>query len=152
MLDPLSSKPKETKPLVSNRPSRLVKPYSPEPQVRVLLASKPALLDEATSRRIARGKTSIEGRIDLHGMTQDEAHNTLFHFLDRAYVSGKRTVLVITGKGVRGEGVLKQVVPRWLSEPLFRERVIGYRESHITHGGSGALYVRLRNKRREDAR
>ena len=152
MLDSDNPKPAATKPVVQNRPTRLVRPYSPEPQIRVSLASKPALLDEATSRRIARGKTSIDARIDLHGMTQDEAHNTLFHFLDRAYASGMRTVLVITGKGARGEGVLKQVVPRWLSEPLFRERVIGYRESHITHGGSGALYVRLRNKRREENR
>ncbi len=131
------------------RPERLVRPYAPEPAIRVSLASKPPVLDETTSRKIARGKTSIDGRIDLHGLTQVEAYNRLFHFLDSAYASGKRTVLVITGKGSRGEGILKQAVPRWLSEPMFKSKVIGFHESHITHGGAGALYVRLRNQNRE---
>ena len=132
----------------STKVTRVVRPYSPEPKVGITLASKPDLLDDATSRKIARGKTSIDAKLDLHGMTQDEAYGTLFRFIDHAYASGKRTVLIITGKGSRGEGVLKQSVPRWLSEPWCRERVIGYRESHISHGGSGALYVRLRNQNR----
>jgi len=138
-----------SEPVPLARPERLVRPYSPEPAIRVSLASKPPVLDEATHRKIARGKTSIDGRIDLHGMTQIEAYNTLFHFLDLAFSSGKRTVLVITGKGTRGEGILRQAVPRWLSEPMFKSKVIGFHESHISHGGSGALYVRIRNPNRE---
>ncbi|MEM7290003.1 MAG: Smr/MutS family protein [Pseudomonadota bacterium] len=130
------------------RATRIVKPYISEPEITVSLASKPPRLDEATARKIARGKTSIDGRIDLHGMTQVDAQNRLFHFIEAAFAANRRTVLVITGKGVRSEGVLKQAVPRWLSEPIFREKVIGYREAHITHGGSGALYVRLRNANR----
>lgn len=149
MLDIETSKPALSK---SSGPKRIVKPYSPEPGIKVSMASRPPLLDESTSKRIARGKTSIDGRIDLHGMTQDEAHHRLYHFIDHAYSSGKRTVLVITGKGLRGEGILKQAVPRWLSEPHFRDRVIGFHEAHLTHGGSGALYVRLRNRKRGQAR
>ncbi|MDJ0614336.1 MAG: Smr/MutS family protein [Rhizobiaceae bacterium] len=133
----------------ASRPARVVKPYSPEPAIRVSLAAKPPILDDVTNRKIARGKTSIDGRIDLHGMTQNEAYNSLFHFVENAHLNGKRTVLVITGKGIRGEGILKQAVPRWLSEPIFKNKVIGFHEAHITHGGSGALYVRLRNKNRE---
>lgn len=132
----------------ASRPTRIVKPYVPEPEIRVSLASRPPLLDETTTRKIARGRTSIDGRIDLHGLTQSEAHNRLYQFVEAAFANDKRTVLVITGKGARGEGILRQAVPRWLSEPLFREKVIGFRESHITHGGSGALYVRLRNRKR----
>lgn len=138
-----------TKPAPDFRAKKTVKPYAPEPIIRISLASKPPILDEATNRKIARGRTSIEGKIDLHGMTQIEAYNRLFHFLDSAYLAGKRTVLVITGKGVRGEGILKQAVPRWLSEPMFKSKVIGFHDAHVTHGGTGALYVRLRNQNRE---
>ena len=128
---------------------RTVKPYVPEPTIRVSLASKPPILDKPTNRKIARGRTPIDGRIDLHGMTQIEAYNRLFQFLDSAFAAGKRTVLVITGKGTRGEGILKQAVPRWLSEPMFKSKVIGFHEAHVAHGGNGALYVRLRNQNRE---
>ena len=125
-------------------PTRIVRPYRPEQAARVSLISKPAVLDQSTTRKIAKGRTSIEGRLDLHGLTQNEAYSKLYSFLETARFSGKRTVLVITGKGVRGEGILRHAVPRWLSEPAFRAITTGYHEAHITHGGSGALYVRLR--------
>lgn len=124
---------------------RIIRPYAPEPVLTVSLAPKPSLLDQSVTRKIAKGRTGLEGRIDLHGMTQAEAHSRLFRFLESAYQQGKRTILVITGKGVRGEGILRQAVPRWLSEPEFRKYANGYHEAHVTHGGGGALYVRLRN-------
>ena len=124
---------------------RIIRPYSPEPVISVSLAPPPSLLDQSVTRKIVKGRTRIEGRIDLHGMTQSEAHSRLLRFLESSYQQGRRTILVITGKGVRGEGVLRQAVPRWLSEPEFRKYASGYHEAHVTHGGGGALYVRLRN-------
>lgn len=134
-------------PTPARRPDlpRIVRPHLPdEPLVTINRSAKLPVLDEPTAKKIAKGKLSIEGRIDLHGMTQEEAHSRLFRFVEGAHLAGKRTVLVITGKGVRGEGVLKQAVPRWLAEPVFRKRVIGFREAHVSHGGSGALYLRIR--------
>lgn len=131
---------------------RIIRPYKPEPVVTVSLAPKPSLLDQSVTRKIAKGRTGIEGRIDLHGMTQSEAHSRLFRFLENSYQQGRRTILVITGKGVRGEGILKHAVPRWLSEPEFRKYVGGYHEAHVTHGGGGALYVRLRNSVRASSK
>lgn len=128
--------------------SRVVRPYAPEPSVTVSLAPKPALLDQSVTRKIAKGRTGIEARIDLHGMTQSEAHSRLYRFLETSYQIGRRTVLVITGKGTRGEGILRQAVPRWLCEPEFRKYTTGYHEAHVTHGGGGALYIRLRNSER----
>lgn len=125
--------------------SRIIRPYSSEPTITISLASKPSLLDQSVTRKIAKGKTGIDGRIDLHGMIQTEAHSSLFRFLENSYLMGRRTVLVITGKGTRGEGILKQAVPRWLSEPEFRKYISGYHDAHVTHGGGGALYIRLRN-------
>ena len=112
-------------------------------------SSPPALapLDRKTKSRIARGNREIDARIDLHGHTQAEAHDALIRFLRRARDKGASVVLVITGKGTRGDGVLKRQVPMWLSLPEFREWVVGFDDAAIGHGGEGALYVRVRKKR-----
>ena len=101
--------------------------------------------------RVARGKEAIDGRLDLHGLTQSEAHTALLRFLRAATARDARLVLVITGKGGRGEGergVLKRQVPQWLSLPEFRALVIGFEQAHVAHGGEGALYIRVRRTRR----
>ena len=80
-------------------------------------------------QRIARGRQEIDGRLDLHGMTQAEAHDALFSYLRGRQARGARLVLVITGKGVgagEGRGVLKRMVPLWLALPEFRDLVIGF--------------------------
>ena len=135
------------KPTPVKTQTRIIKPWVPErPSVSPVVNEKhlPRLLDDKTTRKIAKGRLELEGRIDLHGMTQAQAHTRLYSFLDSARKSGKRTVLVITGKGKLGEGILRSAVPRWLEEERFRKLVTGYRESHRSHGGDGALYVRVR--------
>ena len=102
--------------------------------------------------RVARGTIEIEGRLDLHGYKLVEAKDRLLHFLERAQAYGKSLVLVITGKGSfapKGaeRGVLKREVPMWLSQPDFRLLVIGFEEAASTHGGAGALYIRVRKRR-----
>lgn len=103
-------------------------------------------LDEPTRNKLAKGRLEITGRIDLHGLTQDEAHGLLLSFVRRAYDSGQRYVLVITGKGTLGEGVLKRAVPKWFSTPPFRSFVGSFEDAARHHGGHGALYVRLRKR------
>jgi DNA-nicking Smr family endonuclease len=103
-------------------------------------------------QRVARGKEAIDARLDLHGLTQAQAHSALLHFLRDASTRGARLVLVITGKGTRNEGqgergVLRRQVPQWLGLPEFRVFVIGFEDAHVAHGGEGALYLRLRRAR-----
>jgi DNA-nicking Smr family endonuclease len=107
-------------------------------------------LDRQTLTKLTREKLPIEGRVDLHGMTQGEAHGLLLSFLQRAHAGGVRYVLVITGKGSGsgGEGILRRAVPAWLTTPLFRPFVSGYDHAARGHGGFGALYVRLRRRDR----
>jgi DNA-nicking Smr family endonuclease len=112
-----------------------------------------APLDKRQKQRVARGRDAIDAKIDLHGMTQSEAHNALLRFVRRAQTNGARLVLVVTGKGIsvrdaeRERGVLRRQVPLWLALPEFRPFIVGFDEAHVTHGGQGALYVRLRKIR-----
>lgn len=100
--------------------------------------------------RVARGRETIDARIDLHGLTQAQAHSALLHFLRNAQTRDARLVLIITGKGGRGDserGVLRRQVPHWLELPEFRTYVVGYEDAGVRHGGEGALYVRVRRTR-----
>ncbi|MDQ6434174.1 Smr/MutS family protein [Mesorhizobium sp. LHD-90] len=110
------------------------------------LAQNP--LDRQTHDKLAAGRLQIEGRVDLHGMTQEEAYGLLLSFLGRAYSNGIRYVLVITGKGSAsgGDGVLRRAVPGWLATAPFRLMVSSHDPAARHHGGGGALYVRLRRK------
>jgi DNA-nicking Smr family endonuclease len=139
---PKFSKPAHTK-KVAHAVAAL--PKAPPPQ--------PTQLGRRMKQRVARGKDKIDARLDLHGYTQHDAHAALLRFLRSAHDCDARLVLVITGKGRGGEvGVLRRQVPQWLGLPEFRALVIGFEDAHITHGGEGALYVRVRRTPRPNAR
>lgn len=105
-------------------------------------------VDRRTAQRLHRGRMEIDGRIDLHGMTQAEAHDALADFMDKAEARGWRCVLVITGKGTGpGGGVLRSAVPRWLNLAPQRGRILSFGVAQPKHGGDGALYVLLRRRR-----
>lgn len=105
-------------------------------------------LDRPTHDKLAKGRLPIEGKVDLHGLTQSEAHALLLAFLHRAYAEGRRHVLVVTGKGSSfgSDGVLRRAVPAWLATPSFRSIVGSHETAARGHGGGGALYVRLRRQ------
>jgi DNA-nicking Smr family endonuclease len=110
-------------------------------------------LERRMRQRVTRGRTPVDGVIDLHGMRQDEAHRALLSFVHRKHHEGATLVIVITGKGsgtdsAEGErGVLRRMVPHWLADPGLRRCILGYEEAAQHHGGGGALYVRIRRAR-----
>jgi DNA-nicking Smr family endonuclease len=110
--------------------------------------ASPAAIDVRTRGRIAKGRVTLDARIDLHGLTQAEAHGLLLSFLHRAHAADLRHVLVITGKGSApmSEGVLRRAVPAWFATAPFRPLVSGHSAASRQHGGEGALYVRLRRR------
>ncbi len=113
-------------------------------------------MDKKAHTRLKRGKLVPEARIDLHGMTLEQAHPGLIRFILTQQSQGARLVLVITGKGQREDpyapmphrrGVLKQQVPMWLRMAPVAQAVLQVTEAHIRHGGAGAYYVYLRRSR-----
>ena len=102
--------------------------------------------------RMKRGKIRIEGRLDLHGYSQETARQALVKFINEAFGSGKRFVLVVTGKGlhtknIERKGVLQKMVPIWLNEAPTRNQIISFSYAIQSDGGEGALYVLLKRHR-----
>jgi DNA-nicking Smr family endonuclease len=121
----------------------------PPPPVPPLSAGTAPGLDKRNLTRLRRGQLSIDGRIDLHGMTRDEARTALLAFLAFQLERGARCVLVITGKGVRGRGtgVIRAALPHWLNDAVLRPGVVAFAEAQPRDGGAGAFYVYLRRRR-----
>lgn len=131
-------------PVPAPRPAPPPRHPAPRP-----LASGFADLDRANAERLKRGLHPIEARLDLHGMTQADAHRALAGFVADSREAGRRVVLVITGRGLAtGEpGILRRAVPRWLDEPGLRPHLLAIAAAQPRHGGAGALYLLLRRRR-----
>ncbi len=119
---------------------------SPAPYWRQHLTPSPHAIEPNRKRRIARERDPIEARIDLHGLRQFDAEDRLKAFLIRAQDAGLRAVLVITGKGVSGDGVIRRRAPEWLADPALRSVVAGVAQAGPRHGGEGALYVAIKRR------
>lgn len=124
--------------------SAVLTPTAPLPPLR---------MDAKTHGKMTRGKLVPEARLDLHGMTMAEAQPELTRFVLNAQSAGLRLVLVITGKGKQRPdigpipqpvGILRHNVPLWLRQMPLAPAVLQVSESHLKHGGAGALYVYLR--------
>ena len=131
-------------------------PHKVLPGIRAQVAMTPLQMDKKTFGRLKRGKVQPEGKLDLHGMTMDQAHPRLTQFILSAHASGKRLVLVVTGKGKARDdggpiptrlGVLRHNVPQWLAQAPLTQVVLQVSEAHLKHGGGGAYYVYLRRTR-----
>jgi DNA-nicking Smr family endonuclease len=100
--------------------------------------------DLSGQRRIRRGQSDIDGKLDLHGHTQETAHRELIEFILKQAASGSRCVLIVTGKGRLGTGVLRARLYDWIADPELRPLIAGYAGAHPRHGGDGAVYLFLR--------
>lgn len=144
-------------------PPAIAPVFAPPRAARVPAAvATPVALDRRSAQKLRRGRLAIEGRIDLHGLTQEEAHRTLAGFIAAQVRRGHKYVLVITGKGTfralrdghvvsQTGGVLRDQVPKWLAAPALRAHVQAIQPAARHHGGDGAFYVLLRRERRGDA-
>lgn len=161
---PASSCPRAAGPEAARANRRLSAPSKIAP-ARAAVAARPAApiagFERRAFRKVATGKVSIDAILDLHGLQRSDAHARLRSFLRNSQTKGHRTLLIVTGKGGEveagdrlarssgrpGRGILRRSVPEWLEEPELRDVVLSYTTAGLRHGGSGALYVRLRKPR-----
>ena len=93
---------------------------------------------------LRRGRWTLQGELDLHGLTREDARAALSRFLASSLQRGARCVRVIHGKGLGSPGgvsILKQLSRGWLAQ---REEILAFCQAAPTQGGSGALMVLLR--------
>ena len=149
--------PKEKKPITPH-PSSPYRPLRTKPDFSLppLEMTSEKTFAPKGSRRIERvKKVDVEARLDLHGLTLEQARLRLAKFLIRAQENHYLWVLIITGKGrTKLEGTeqghdhtrktLRDHVPQWLEEPILRSVVSAYSTAKPQDGGNGALYVRLK--------
>jgi DNA-nicking Smr family endonuclease len=142
---PTEPKAKAAKPAAAAQPP----PPPPKPTPPELALGRIADVDKRLAERLRRGQLPIEGKLDLHGLTQQEAHDQLSGFIALSQKQGRRCILVVTGKGAwrEGAGILREMVPRWLNERLNRARVLAIAQAQPQHGGAGALYILLKRLR-----
>jgi DNA-nicking Smr family endonuclease len=131
--------------LASIAPLRL-QPEDLKPARAKAPKSPPGHIEPNRKLRIAKERDPIGARLDMHGLDQDQARATLEAFIRRSFGEGHRAVLVITGKGRVGQGVLRSRTPEWLADPSLREMIAGVSTAERRHGGEGALYVALKRR------
>jgi DNA-nicking Smr family endonuclease len=123
-------------------PQQKIRP--PEPERR---PGHYANIDRNTAERFRKGKYPIDATLDLHGMTEVKAHEALMRFIHAAVKRGDRCLLVVTGKGTRGEGVLKRSLPYWLGDDAIAPNILTFDGAKAKDGGSGAWYILLKRQR-----
>lgn len=112
--------------------------------IKLLEHGKSAGLDKRQAERLKKGRLAVEAKLDLHGLTQQEAHRALNAFIEGQWSVGRRCVLVVTGKG---KGILQAAVPQWLNHPSLRLRILSFTYAQQKDGGTGALYILLKRHR-----
>jgi DNA-nicking Smr family endonuclease len=117
------------------------------------VAKEQATLDGSWDRQLARGLVSPDRTIDLHGHNLSTAYATLDSALDRAIRDGDRVILLVTGKPPRPEserpharGAIRAAIGDWLAGSRHAISIAAVRGAHPRHGGTGALYIILRNR------
>ena len=103
--------------------------------------------DRNLMRALRRGDFSLQGRLDLHGLTQAEAKTAVDRFLAESRRAKRRCVLIVHGKGLNSQAqipVLKEAVRSWLSQKHVGKMVLAFATARPQDGGAGAVYVLLR--------
>jgi len=120
----------------------------PEPASPIASRSKSFASPEnrQNERSVRRGRQAISATFDMHGHTRDSAFRVLPGFLSREQAKGSQCVIVVTGKGKSGEGILRRAFLNWIDLPEARALISGYAPAHAKHGGGGAWYVFLRRR------
>jgi DNA-nicking Smr family endonuclease len=104
-------------------------------------------VDRRLAQRLHHGDFAVQGHLDLHGYTVEDAKSLVQRFLTTAYTSGQRCVRLVHGRGRNSPDnrpVLKEQVQIWLSHGRLSRLILAFATAPTTDGGAGAVYVLLR--------
>ena len=148
--------PTKPSPKSSAKPPTKKTTKRPEVIVSAPRALTSPTMDRRNFNRLQKGQMPIDARLDLHGMTVEQAKLRLKSFLLNAHGRGDRVILVITGKGLRSgfdefnrpnRGVIREGLPQWVKDKEIAPMIVQITPAHRQHGGDGAFYLYLRRKR-----
>lgn len=97
---------------------------------------------------LRNGLYSIQGQIDLHGLTREEARAAVEEFISSMSRFRSCCVKIIHGRGINSpndRAVLKESLQQWLSTRRMSRHVVAYASAPLRDGGVGAVYVLLRS-------
>jgi DNA-nicking Smr family endonuclease len=106
-------------------------------------------VDQGVAQRLHRGDYAVQGHLDLHGYTVDEARPMVDRFVTQAYSRGRRCIRLVHGRGRNSRDnrpVLKEQVQLWLSHGRLSRLVLAFATAPTVDGGAGAVYVLLRRR------
>ena len=104
-------------------------------------------VDQGLAQRLHRGDYAVQGHLDLHGYTVEEAKAMVDRFVMQAYTSSRRCIRLVHGRGRNSKDnrpVLKEHVQFWLSHGRLGRLILAFATAPAVDGGAGAVYVLLR--------
>lgn len=120
---------------------------SNQPILRTLSAGDVSALDKRSADRFKKGAMNIDIVVDLHGQNRIDAYGALKQAIEACYERNKRLMLVVTGKGYRNDGVLRQLLPNWVNDPILRSFILAFARAKAKDGGDGAFYLLIKRRR-----
>ncbi|MCX8500629.1 MAG: Smr/MutS family protein [Alphaproteobacteria bacterium] len=126
-------------------------------ELKPLVANCLDNVDRSTAEAFQRGRMPMEAVLDLHGLTEEAAHRRFQQFVQHSVALGRRTVLVITGKGKKSDeldglfepnrGNLRRAIHNWINHGAERRVILLLVQAQPKDGGNGAWYLLLKRKR-----
>ncbi len=98
--------------------------------------------------QLRKGRLPIEAELDLHGMKVAQASCKLARFLHQCHANNVRCARIIHGKGYRSKErmpILKTKLNGWLRQ---NSAILAFCSATCQNGGTGSLYVLLRQSKR----
>ncbi|MCF8029780.1 MAG: Smr/MutS family protein [Desulfohalobiaceae bacterium] len=112
-------------------------------------------LDSKIMQKLKAGQYSPQAHLDLHGLTSEEAWRLLVEFIKENFMTDKRCLLIIPGRGKNsplGRSVLREQIQNWLTRDPLKRVLLAFSTAQPRHGGTGALYVLLRKYKKSQGK
>ncbi len=132
------------------RAEKKIEYFSSNSQVvpRVLKSNTNFALEAKAKKRLKSKNFFFDAIVDLHGKTEAQAFEVVKNFIKNSYLDEHKNIIIVTGKGINSQGKLKLKTPLWLKNEELSKFIVGFEAMPNNRGGGGALFVKLKNKKK----